>query len=86
MPGADGNEDTGYVHSVYRSGDHIVALFYGHHCIHTISCTYTFILIILSYRRASKQSPEAIAENVMPVAATGLGTGCTAMKKVHSIL
>jgi hypothetical protein len=35
MPGADGNEDTGYVHSVYRSGDR-GALFYGHHCIHTI--------------------------------------------------
>jgi hypothetical protein len=63
MPGADGNEDTGYVHSVYRSGDQSIILrpsLYPYDFMHLL-----FILIILSYRRASKQSPEAIAENVM---------------------
>jgi hypothetical protein len=57
MPGADGNEDTGYVHSVYRSGDQIVSIF-GHH-------TYDFMhlhfyLIILSTAEHPSNHPKPL--------------------------
>jgi hypothetical protein len=58
MPGADGNEDTGYVHSVYRSGDQSIILrpsLYPY--VHALTFYFNYSLLPQSVQ----QSPEAIA-------------------------